>query len=326
MSRSLPSIVLGVLAVLAACSTPVPQGPASPAGDAAAFPVTITTAFGDVTIPAPPRRVVALGWGDAETAVALGVEPVGAADWLALRGDGLGPWMTQRYTTPPKILGTLEVELEQVAALEPDLILDTRSSGEQVRQDKLAQLGVPVVALPSPAAARYLTTWEDQLDMIGRALGRSPRAATLKAELDAKFMQVAAAHPGFRGATVVVGARTSAGWGAYVEGSSRINFMRRLGFVNSPAVQALAAKNFSVPISPERLDLYDADLTIVFPIEVSPETITGDPLFRTVPSVAAGRVVVPDRSVAPALASATAPGLSYALDVTVPLFAAALQR
>jgi iron complex transport system substrate-binding protein len=120
---------------------------------------------------------------------------------------------------------------------------------------------------------------------------------------------------------VVVGARTSAGWGAYVEGSSRINFMRRLGFVNSPAVQALA-----VPVSPERLDLYDADLTVVFPIEVSPETITGDPLFRTVPSVAAGRLVVPDKSVAPAPASATAPGLSYALDVTVPLFAAALQR
>ena len=220
---------------------------------------------------------MALGWGDAETAVALGVEPVGAADWLAHGGDGLGPWMTKRYATPPRILGTIEVELEQVAALKPDLILDTRSSGEQGRQDQLAKLGVPVVALPDPADARYLTNWEDQLDMIGRALGRSAQAAQLRSALDAKFDRVAAANPAFKGASVVVGARTTTGWGAYVEGSSRIDFVERLGFVNSPAVQALAGNNFSVPVSEERLDLLDADLTVISPIGVEPEAITGEP-------------------------------------------------
>lgn len=43
----------------------------------------VPTKFGEVTIPAEPKRVVALGWGDAETALALGVQPVGASDWLA---------------------------------------------------------------------------------------------------------------------------------------------------------------------------------------------------------------------------------------------------
>ena len=52
----------------------------SPAGSGGAFPVTVETAFGDVEIPEEPQRVVALGWSDAETALALGVQPVGASD------------------------------------------------------------------------------------------------------------------------------------------------------------------------------------------------------------------------------------------------------
>jgi iron complex transport system substrate-binding protein len=46
----------------------------SPAGSGGAFPVTVGTAFGDVEIPEEPQRVVALGWSDAETALALGVQ------------------------------------------------------------------------------------------------------------------------------------------------------------------------------------------------------------------------------------------------------------
>ena len=49
-------------------------------GSSGAFPVTIGTAFGDVTVEEEPTRVVALGWSDAETALALGVQPVGASD------------------------------------------------------------------------------------------------------------------------------------------------------------------------------------------------------------------------------------------------------
>src|SRR5919202_3414388 len=96
--------------------------PSSPGG---AFPVTVETAFGDVEIPAEPQRVVALGWSDAETALALGVQPVGASDWLAFGGEGVGPWAQGRYDEAPEVIATLEPSLEAVAALQPDLILDT---------------------------------------------------------------------------------------------------------------------------------------------------------------------------------------------------------
>src|SRR3712207_6324738 len=100
-------------------------------GSSEAFPVTVGTAFGDVTVEEEPARVVALGWSDAETALALGVQPVGASDWLAFGGEGVGPWAEGRYDEAPEIIETLEPSLEAVAALQPDLILDTRSRSEE---------------------------------------------------------------------------------------------------------------------------------------------------------------------------------------------------
>lgn len=68
--------VFGVVAVLtlgpAACSSSAASASNS---DNAAFPATISTKFGDVTIDEAPRRVVALVCGDAEVALSLGVQP-----------------------------------------------------------------------------------------------------------------------------------------------------------------------------------------------------------------------------------------------------------
>lgn len=290
-------------------------------------PVTVPTAFGDVTITEKPQRVVALGWGDAEVALALGVQPVGAADWLGTGGDGLGPWVERRYAGgPPPMLGTLQVNMEQLAALQPDLILDTRASGDPARYKQLSALGVPVVSIPEGAES-YATSWQDQLSSIGTALGAHAEAQALRDGLEGRFRSAAQQNPAFNGATVVVGARTAKTYGAYVEGTTRVDFMRALGFRNSPAVQRLATAEFSVPISQERLGLLDADLTVMTTIGVGTEVLRDDPLYRKVPSVAAGReVVFQDPAVDQAFASGTAVGLSWVLDRVVPEFADALAR
>ncbi|MDT8913058.1 iron-siderophore ABC transporter substrate-binding protein [Amycolatopsis sp. PS_44_ISF1] len=313
--------VVGAVLTLSACAS---AEPAPPGGGA----VTVATAFGDVSVPSAPKRVVALGWGDAEVALTLGVQPVGAADWLPVGGDGVATWVPRdrRYTTEPKLLGTKEVDVEQVAALEPDLILDTRASGDRARYDQLAALGVPVVGIPRGGEA-YRTTWQDQLTLIGRALGKPAEAAKVRADLEAKFQRAAAANPGFAGRTMVTGARTGAGYGAYVNGGSRVEFMEKLGFQQSPKVQALAGKSFSVPVSAERMDLFDADLTVISLIGATADQVTGDPLFQSVPSVKAGHfVVLTDRTISQAFASGTPLGLSYAIDRVVPLLAQARAR
>ncbi|MGO3363342.1 MAG: ABC transporter substrate-binding protein, partial [Corynebacterium sp.] len=126
------------------------------------FPQTVSTKFGDVTVDEQPTRVVALGWGDAETALELGVQPVGASDWLEFGGDGVGPWLEGAYDTSPEIIETLEPGYEEIAALDPDLILDVRSSGEQERYDRLSEIAT-TVGVPEGGDS-YLTPREQQVE------------------------------------------------------------------------------------------------------------------------------------------------------------------
>ena len=97
--------VVAAALVLAGCSSSSPSSSSSSASSSdGAFPVSITTGLGTTTIDSAPKRVVALGWGDAETALELGVQPVGASDWLAFGGDGVGPWLAFRAITLPHLV------------------------------------------------------------------------------------------------------------------------------------------------------------------------------------------------------------------------------
>jgi len=297
-------------------------GSASSSG-ASAFPVSIDTAFGTVQVKSRPERVVALGWSDAETALSLGVQPVGASDWLGFGGEGVGPWAEGMYDKAPTIIKTLEPSYEEIAALKPDLILDTRSSADQSRYDQLSKIA-PTIDQPKGVGA-YQTTWQQQLEMVGKALGKDDQAAALKTKVEKAFSDAKAAHPEFTGKSVAVGANTSAGFGAYVRGDSRVDFMEQLGFTNKQAIQDLATPSFFISVSNEQLPLLDADLTVMFPIFVDASTITGNPLYTSLPSVAAGHdVVLTDTNLVNAFSSGDPLGIEYALDKAVPQFAAAL--
>jgi iron complex transport system substrate-binding protein len=302
---------------------PEPQGDGGSTSSSGAFPVTVATKFGDVTIEEEPTRVVALGWGDAETALALGVQPVGASDWLAFGGEGVGPWSEGLYDEAPEIIETMEPSFEAIAALEPDLILDTKSDGSQERYDLLSEIA-PTVGMPE-GVEQYQTTWDQQLELVGQALGRTDEADEIADDVAQAFEDAAAEHPEFAGKEVVVAAFTSDGFGAYVRGDARVDFMEQLGFVNKPAVQDQATESFFVAVGEENVGLLDADLTVAFPIFVEASEFTGNPLWQALPSVAGGRaVVLDDATLANAFSVGTAPGILYALENTVPLFADAL--
>ncbi|MGY1744789.1 iron-siderophore ABC transporter substrate-binding protein [Blastococcus sp. SYSU D00695] len=288
-----------------------------------AFPVTVETAFGDVTLDEEPQVVVALGWSDAETALALGVQPVAVSDWLAVGGDGLGDWVEESYDEEPQVIETLEPDLEAIAALQPDVILDTRSAATQERYDSLSRIA-PTIGQPE-GAGPYQTTWQQQLELVGEALGRGDRAQQLTDDLEQRLADAAAQHPEFAGTEVAVGAYTSEGFGAYVRGDGRVDFMEALGFVNAPAVQDLAGENFFVPVGDEQVSLLDSELTVVFPIFVEASEITANPLWGTLSSVQDGRaVVLEDTTLVNAFSAASVSGIGYALDNAVPLFAEAL--
>lgn len=313
------------LLALSACSSDSSEDPETTSGDATggesdgAFPATVTTAFGDVTIPEQPERIVALGWGDAETALALGFQPVGASDWLEFGGEGVGPWAEGLYETPPEIIATLEPSFEAIGSLEPDLILDVKSSGDQDRYDRLSQIA-PTVGVPAGGES-YLTTTEAQVEMIAAALGVPEKGEELLANVDTAFEEAAQAHPDWAGKTVTAATKTSEGWGAYIEDSARVQFLERLGFAHSPTIAELPANagGFSVDISSEQLDLLDADLIVAFPIYLETTEITEDPLWQQVPAVADGRAIVVDGDLSDAYSLGSALSIEYAIDNLTPL-------
>ncbi len=322
------------LLMLTACSSGAepagssPEGAASASGSApsAAFPAVIATKFGDVTVAQEPKRIVALGWGDAETALALGVQPVGASDWLAFgaEANGVGPWAQGLYTTPPQPIATQEPSYEAIGALEPDLILDVKGSGDAARHDRLAQIA-PTIGVPAGADS-YLTNPTQQMEMISTALGQAEQGKTLLAEVDAAFVEAAAAHPEWKGKTVAAATRTSETWGAYIKGSDRVSFLENLGFVQSPKVAEIetSGTGFSVNISSENLDQLDADLIVAFPIFVPTTSITDDPVWQKVPAVADGRAVVIDGAVSSAYSLGTTLASRYAIEQLVPQIEEAL--
>lgn len=287
------------------------------------YHTSIETKFGTVEITAEPKRIVALGWGDAETVLSLGVEPIGASDWVAFGGDGVGPWLEGSYQTAPTIIGTLEPDYELIASLQPDLILDVKSSGDEERYKRLTDIA-PTVGIPS-GADRYKTSTEDQLRIIAKALNKEEEGEKLLTQVSDAFTKAASEHPEFSGKTAVVGSYQSSGFGAYVTGSTRIDFVKRLGFVTKPEIEAVENTNFAIKIADERLELLDADLTIVVPIGVEPNVVTDQALFQKIPSVADGRAVVLDRQSSRAFSTGSIPAMLWAVEHLVPQFADALK-
>ncbi|WP_259362671.1 iron-siderophore ABC transporter substrate-binding protein [Curtobacterium sp. ME12] len=286
---------------------------ASSGSSDAAFPVSITTGLGTTTIASAPKRVVALGWGDAETALELGVQPVGASDWLAFGGDGVGPWLKGAYDESPKIIQTLEPSYEDILKLDPDVILDVKSSGDKERYDKLSAIA-PTVAIPK-GGENYLASTEQQTTMIAKALGKESEGKKLLSGLDDAYAAARKAHPDFEGKTAVVGAYSSEGFGAYASTDSRSTFMRNLGFEIPKAIDEQAGKEFSVHLSDENLDLLDADLTLILPIYVDASEASSNKLFQKVPSVEAGHAIVfDDKDVSSAFSMGTTAAIEWALD------------
>ncbi|MER5886171.1 iron-siderophore ABC transporter substrate-binding protein [Streptomyces sp. NPDC001941] len=319
---------LALASVLGACSTGGKDTASDSPGDnggGSGFPVKVATKFGDIKGDKKPQRVVALGWGDAETALALGVQPVGASDWLAFGGDGVGPWAKGLYSKGPQKIGTLEPEFEKIAALKPDLILDTKSSGDQKRYDTLSKIA-PTIGVPK-GGDQYLTNWETQTTMVADALGLHDKGEQLITEVEEKFKTASAAHPEFKGKTATTGSLTSVGYGAYVKGSGRVDFLQRLGFTNNPKVDAKAGKSFFIEVSREDLDLLDADLLVVGPIGVPASKVKDDALYKEIPAVKAGHDLVfdPKSDLSTAFATDSVLSVSYALDKVVPEIAKVLK-
>lgn len=331
-TSALALVAVGALA-LAGCSTgsaATPSGSAS--GEAPAAEATsVETMFGTVDIPAPADgelTVVALGWSDAEMALALGVAPVAVSDWQGFGAEskGVGPWATDLFgdVTPELIeRGDQALNYEQIQALEPDLILNTRSSNDEAEFERLSEIA-PTVYGPEGAAS-FATEWRDQLTLVGEALGEADAAASLIADVEGQIADAAAANPEFEGLTVASAAKFDAAYGAYLPGDGRFDLLGELGFVNNPAIADLEALGFYASVSAENVTALDADVAVVVPIGFTLAETEADPLLQSLPVVSEGRTVFidPASELSGAWSASSVLSIPYVLDELVPQLAEA---
>jgi iron complex transport system substrate-binding protein len=103
----------------------------------------VETLYGSITVPDEPQRVVVLDDAALDTALTVGVTPVGT---LATRGGTAVPDYLQEKAGDIQIVGAVrEPNLEAIFAAEPDLIIAT-SSTDKALYDKLSQIAPTVVS------------------------------------------------------------------------------------------------------------------------------------------------------------------------------------
>ncbi|WP_460795843.1 ABC transporter substrate-binding protein [Microbacterium sp. GXF0217] len=163
---SLASFSLAAVLLLAGCTSPSNAGDATPAETPSTR--SVEHARGTTEVPDAPQRVVVLEPVELDTAVALGVTPVGAA--VASNVSGVPEYLGAEGIEP---VGTVpEPDLEAIAALAPDLILGTESRHSQL-YDQLEAIA-PTVFMETQA-----DPWQENVLLIGEALGQEAEAQTL---------------------------------------------------------------------------------------------------------------------------------------------------
>src|SRR5690349_15122229 len=130
------ALVLAALAWLAAFAAPA---------QAQDFPVTIEHMYGSTTITKAPERVVSLGFAGHDNILALGVHPIAVRYWYGDYPHGVWPWAEDALGGTEPVVLKGDINIEQIAALRPDLILAISSGITREQYDLLSQIA-PTVA------------------------------------------------------------------------------------------------------------------------------------------------------------------------------------
>ncbi|MGY1831098.1 ABC transporter substrate-binding protein [Geodermatophilus sp. SYSU D01180] len=302
---------------LAACGGSADDEPAASAADGSdgAWPVTIENRFGTTEIPAEPQRVVTVGFNDQDFVLALGVTPVGERELLGDYDAVTRPWAQEQLPDEEiPTVGGEEIDLEAVAALEPDLIVGVYSFMDEADYEQLS--GIAPTLAQTDEYADGATPWQEQTLLIGRALGREDEAQQLVDDVEGRFQQAIEENPDFAGSSLAVDL-TGVGSGHYLLGADdlRTQFFTDLGFT---------VPETSTDVSQERLDLLEADVLAVNGYDQA--AADGDALFSALDVVTQGRTVLLggySGDVSAALGFGSPLSLPYLLDEVVPSLAAA---
>jgi iron complex transport system substrate-binding protein len=185
-----------VVATPPACSS----HKSAPAGGGA---VTITHAFGETTVPEPPKRVVSAGFTGQDDLLALGVVPIAVTNWFGDQQFGVWPWARTELGNAKPVVLNLDngIQLQRIAGLKPDLIVATDAG---VDEDTYQKLTAIAPTIPQSDGDAFFEPWKDQATAIGRAVFRPDQMKSLINGVDQRFAAVADKYPQFKNKKVLL--------------------------------------------------------------------------------------------------------------------------
>ena len=289
-------------------------GSSSDGGDGE-WPVTIEHAYGETTVEARPQRIVSMNVQWTDVLVSLGVTPAGYVLDQSSGEAEIYPWQEGRLDGATEIVMTAGPPLEQIAALEPDLILVTFIAAEEAVYDSLSEIAPTI---PQLGAGEAVDPWQEMTEVAGRFLGESARAEEVVAEVEGRITDTAEALPQLADKTFVMA--------NYVPGDSitvvadpedgSSVFFQQLGMELLPSiVEEAAGAEGRIEISLEQVGMLDADMLAVLPNDGDPSDLPG---YDDLPAVAAGCEAEMDFQDIVGLNTPSPLSLPYVLDLLMP--------
>lgn len=172
---SATALALAIASTLGACGSSN-----APSTDATAEH-TVDHAMGTTAVPSDPQRVVVLDTVALDAAMALDVTPVGSA--MIANSEKLPDYLGDDVDQITSVGPILEPDLEQIAELEPDVVLSAKTRHEDL-YESLSDIA-PTVFVETSGAG-----WRDSVSIVGAALNREDEAKTLMSDYDSRVSEV----------------------------------------------------------------------------------------------------------------------------------------
>ncbi|MZF53707.1 ABC transporter substrate-binding protein [Streptomyces sp. SID5594] len=293
------SLTVAAALTLSACGFSTESGSASGSGSGSGSegsgeaPRTVKTAMGDVKVPAAPQRVVVLDTAELDSVLTLGVKPVGAT-----HADVDSGFLN--YLPKDQVAGITDVgqmmtpNLEAIAGLKPDLILTSK-----IRHgDKYAELSK---IAPTVMTENTGYPWKENFQVHAEALNKQAEAKMVTDDYARHVADVTKALGGKEkaGATEVNMVRFVEGADIRIYGKKNYiaTILADVG-LGRPAITDKAKDGFSYDVSPEKIDLADADAvfhsTYGDPKKSKETQTTGSGLWKNMDAVKNGKVFAVD--------------------------------
>lgn len=238
------------------------------------------------TAPANEPRVAALGLGDADTLLALGVTPVAVAPFSpegSVAANGLEPWaedlakgkdITPIYNTAQ---GFTSQVLEQVTAANPSQIIAVNQAVDDQAKASLEKIA-PVTLKPT-GFENWQIPWDKQVTTIAGAVGKSAEGEKLIKDTEQAFADYRAKHPELQGKKAAIVMPYAGKLGLYTSLDGRGQFIESMGLTIPKEIQGNPG-SFYVDVAPENFStLEQVDVLYVLDYQGSAEPLKTDPAF-----------------------------------------------